>query len=110
MRSLSSLCQGSDPPQKHAGVGSPSPAVENNSSHYQTTSDADPEQLALSTVNPTSRHTDPDTSCVNVTQTCTSAHVHTPKPPEGMKEILLCTCFCFIMVDLSQRLRSLLVV
>lgn len=30
-------CQGSDPPQKHAGAESPSPAAEKNSNDYETT-------------------------------------------------------------------------
>ena len=43
---LFSHCQGSDPPQKHAGAGSPSPAVVNNSSYYQTTLEEATEQVA----------------------------------------------------------------
>lgn len=98
MCSLFSHCRGSDPPQKHAGAASPSPAVEkNNSSFFQTTSDADTEQAS-------------STAADALTQTQVVLHkhalVHTHKMPEGRKEVLLCTCFCFITVDLSQRLKS----
>lgn len=52
--------QGSDLPQKHAGAGSPSPAVEISSSH-QTTPDSDTEQHAEFTVGTIYKHTDKHT-------------------------------------------------
>lgn len=54
------------------------------------------------------------TTCLIYCGVRTQTHWHTRlthtshKQPEGKREGLLCTRFCFFMVDLSQRLRGLL--